>query len=172
MPGLVGIVSEYNDSIDIKDLLLKMCQVIQHEKWYKTDTFIDKKLGLGRVHLGIFNPESQPIFNQDKTLCIIMEGEIYNYQNMKEECIAKGKKIYFNNDPELILHLYEEYGTDFVHKLNGFFTLAIWNEKTQELLIVNDRYGFRPLYYTEHNGYLLFGSEIKAILQDKTKKNC
>ena len=170
MPGLVGIVSRYNDSIDIKDLLLDMCQVIQHEKWYKTDTFIDKTLGLGRVHLGIFNPESQPIFNQDKTLCIIMEGEIYNYQNMKEECIAKGKKFYFNNDPELILHLYEEYGTDFVHKLNGFFTLAIWNEKTQKLLIVNDRYGFRPLYYTEYNGYLLFGSEIKAILQDKTQK--
>jgi asparagine synthase (glutamine-hydrolysing) len=120
--------------------------------------------------LGIFNPEPQPIFNQDKTLFIMMEGEIYDYQDMKQELISKGHKFSVDNDPEFILHLYEEYGKDQVHKLNGSFIVVIWDEIAQKLLIINDRYGLRPLYYTEHNGYLLFGSEVKAILQDETLK--
>ena len=171
MPGLVGIVTTQDKAdINVKELSSKMCQAIRHEEWYKTDTYVNKDVGLGRVHLGIFNPELQPIFNEDKTVCILMEGEIYDYQNMKQELISKGHKFSVDNDPEFILHLYEEYGTDFVHKLNGSFTLVIWNEESQKLLIINDRYGLRPLYFTEHNGYLLFGSEVKAILQDETFK--
>lgn len=171
MPGLVGIVTTHDKAdINVKELLSKMCHAVRYEEWYKTDTYVNKTFGLGRVHLGIFNPEPQPIFNEDKTLCIMMEGEIYDYQNMKEDLVSKGHKFSVDNDPEFILHLYEEYDTDFVHKLNGSFTLVIWNENSHELLLINDRYGLRPLYYTEHNGYLLFGSEVKAILQDETFK--
>jgi asparagine synthase (glutamine-hydrolysing) len=168
MPGLVGIVT--TQTANTEKLLSKMCHAIKHEKWYKTDTYVNKTVGLGRVHLGIFNPELQPLFNEDKTVCILMDGEIYDYQKMKEDLVSKGHEFSVDNDPEFILHLYEEYGTDFVHKLNGSFTLVIWNEKSHELLIINDRYGLRPLYYTEHNGYLLFGSEVKAILRDETFK--
>lgn len=167
MPGLIGIVSNQNEKVNTEDLLSKMCQEIRHESWYKIDTHLNKKIGLGRVHLGILNPEQQPIFNEDKTLCILMDGEIYDYQDMKNELVIKGHTFSLNNDPEFILHLYEEYGIDFVQKLNGSFTLVIWNERSEDLLIINDRYGLRPLYYTLSNGYLLFGSEVKAILQDE-----
>jgi len=170
MPGLVGIVATQTVNDNTEKLLSKMCQAVRHEEWYKTDTYVNKTVGLGRVHLGIFNPEPQPIFNEDKTMCILMEGEIYDYQNMKEELVSKGHNFSVDNDPEFILRLYEEYGADFVHKLNGSFTLVIWNENSQELLIINDRYGLRPLYFTERNGYLLIGSEVKAILQDETFK--
>ena len=168
MPGLVGIVSTHNENSNTEDLLSKMCRAVRHEEWYKTDTYVNKTVGLGRVHLGTFNPEPQPIFNEDKTLCVMMEGEIYDYQDMKEELISKGHKFSVNNDPEFILHLYEDCGKDFVHELNGSFTLIIWDEKSQELLIINDRYGLRPLYYAGRDGYLLLGSEVKAILQDET----
>jgi len=168
MPGLVGIVSSKSKNTVIEELLSMMCQSIKHETWHKTDTYLSKAAGLGRIHLGIFNPEPQPMFNEDKTLCIIMDGEIYDYQNAKQDLVSRGHKFSINNDPEFILHLYEEYGKDFVHKLNGSFTFIIWCEKSQNLLIINDRYGLRPLYYAERNGYLIFGSEVKAILQDQT----
>lgn len=170
MPGLVGIVKKNGDALAIEKLLRKMCQIIKYEDWYKTDTFLDKIIGMGRISLGILNPEPQPIFSENKNLCIMMEGEIYDYENIKDELISHGHKFSINNDPEFILHLYEEYGKSFVSKLNGSFILIIWDKEKQELLIINDRYGLRPLYYTEQNGYLLFGTEIKAILQDASFK--
>lgn len=168
MPGLIGIISTQNGKANTENLLTKMCNAIKHEEWYKTDSHTSKSAGLGRVHLGVFNPEPQPIFNEDKSLCIIMDGEIYDYTNLKQELIHKGYTFPIDNDPEFILHLYEEYGNDLVHKLNGSFTFAIWDEKLKKLILINDRYGSRPLYYTEHDGDLLFGSEVKAILQDET----
>jgi len=170
MPGLVGIVSSQNDIIDIEKILSKFCQAIKHENWHKIDTHVKKNVGFGKVHLGILNPEPQPIFNEDKSLCIMMDGEVYDYLDLKKKLISKGHKFSVDNDPEFILHLYEEYGRQFVHKINGSFTLAIWNEELHELLLVNDRYGLRPIYYTKRDGYLLFGSEVKAILEDETFK--
>ena len=172
MPGLVGILSSQITDSNIEELLSKMCQAIKHENWHKTDVYSSDTVGFGRVHLGTFNPESQPIFNEDRTLCILMEGKIYGYQATKQQLLSKGQRFSNHNDAEFILHLYEEYGEEFVHKLNGSFTLVIWDEKTQKLLIVNDRYGTRSIYYTpaNNNGYFLFGSEVKAIIQDKTFK--
>ncbi len=170
MPGLVGILKRQNQAPDTKKLLAKMCQVIKHEDWYRTETFLNQSIGVGRVSLGILNPEPQPIFNGDKNLCIMMEGEVYDYENLKQELISKGHEFLVDNDPEFILHLYEEYGKEFVHKVNGSFILLIWDREKQELLIVNDRYGSRPLYYAEYNGYFLCGSEVKTILEDKTFK--
>jgi len=168
MPGLVGIVKMQENPLDIKHLLARMCKVIKHEDWYRIETFIDDYIGIGRVSLGILNPEPQPIFNEDKTLCIMMKGEIYDYQSLKEELITRGHRFSINNDPDFILHLYEQYGKAFVHKLNGSFVLAIWDKRKKEIVVVNDRYGLRPLYYSKRNGYLLFGSEVKAILEDET----
>lgn len=176
MVGIIGIVATQKNDIDIEKLLPKMCDTIRYRGRHKTDAYIDNNIeagmniGIGRVHLGIFNPETQPIFNEDKTKCIIMEGEIYNCQNIKSDLISKGHKFLVDNDPELILHLYEEYGIDFVYKLNGIFSFVIWDKMSGRLLIINDKYGLRPIYYTNNNGYLLFGSEIKAILQDNTFK--
>ena len=169
MPGLTGIIKNQGNTIDIEQLLPKMCEIIKYEDWYKTDTFLDKTIGMGRVSLGILNPEAQPIFNEDKNLCIMMEGEIYDYVDLKEDLISKGHTFSVDNDPEFILHLYEEYRSDFADKiknLNGIFLFAIYDYNLHELIICNDRYGFKPLYSCDRDNYLLFSSEIKAILQD------
>jgi len=166
MTGITGIFKKNSNATGIEKLLPKMCQAMKHENWYKTDTFSNKQIEFGRVSLGILNLENQPIFNEDRSLCIIMEGEIYDYSELKKELNLKGHKFSINNDPEFVLHLYEEYGKSFVRKLNGSFILAIWDNKKQELTIANDYYGTKLLYYTEQNRYLLFGSEIKAILED------
>lgn len=171
MPGIVGIIKKQGVTPDIEQLLPKMCEIIKHEDWYKTDTFLDKTTGIGRVSLGVLNPEIQPIFNEDKNLCIMMEGEIYDYINLKKELIAKGHTFLVNNDPEFILHFYEEYKSNFDEKvkdLNGIFLFAIYDCNSHELIICNDRYGFKPLYLCEKDNYLLFSSEIKAILQDRS----
>jgi len=167
MPGLVGIMKKQENALNIEDLLASMCKVIKYEDWYKTDTFFNESIGMGRVSLGVLNPEPQPIFNEDKNLCIMMEGEIYDYQDLKEELISKGHKFSVNNDPEFVLHLYEEYGKKFEKKLkdlNGIFLFTIYDKKKNELVICNDRYGFKPLYWCDKGDFLLFASEIKAIL--------
>ena len=168
MVGLTGIVATQKGDIDLKKLSSLMCQKIKHHECHKTELYVNNGIGMGRVHLGIFNPEPQPIFNEDRSICIIMDGEIYDTQDIKTDLISRGHIFSIDNDPELILHLYEERGNAFVDKLNGCFSLAIWNEKLKKLIIANDRYGSRPIYYSNSNGYLLFGSEIKAILQDET----
>ncbi|MCX9083027.1 MAG: asparagine synthase-related protein [Candidatus Methanoperedens sp.] len=168
MPGLIGIISKRKENDTIENLLSKMGKSIKHEEWHKMEIHTSKSAGLGRVHPGIFNPEPQPIFNKNKTVCLLMDGEIYDYECLEQELIQKGHGFSIGNDPEIILHLYEEYGKGFVHNLNGSFTVIIWDEKSEKLIIANDRYGIRPLYYSEHNGSLLFGSEVKAILEDET----
>ncbi|MFX0206073.1 MAG: asparagine synthetase B family protein [Candidatus Hodarchaeota archaeon] len=171
MPGLVGILKRQDSALDIEQLLARMSQIIKYEHWYTIDTFLDKSIGMGRISLGILNPEPQPIFNEDKSLCIMMEGEIYDYRNLKQELISQGHKFLIDNDPEFILHLYEEYGEDLGEKvkdLNGIFLFAIYDNRLRKLIICNDRYGFRPVYYTDTGEKFLFASEMKAILQDST----
>ncbi len=168
MPGIVGIIG--GKKKQNKYLLYDMIHSIKHEDWYKTDKFIEEDFAVARVHLGILNPEPQPIYNEDNSLCIFMDGEIFDYNKDKEELKQKGYKFHVNNDPEFCLHLYEEYGKKFVEKLNGSFVIVIIDENNQKLLIANDRYGLRPLYYAKLNNKLLFASEVKAILQDKTFK--
>lgn len=173
MPGLVGIIKKHVNVLDTVKLLAKMCQIIKHEDSYKLNTFVDEKIAIGRVSLGILNPEIQPIYNEDKKLCIMMEGEIYDYMDLKKDLVSKGHTFLVNNDPEFILHLYEEYRTDFpdkIKKLNGIFIFAIYDSVRQELIICNDRYGLKPLYLCDRDNYLLFSSEIKAILQDTSFK--
>ena len=164
MPGITGIVGTEAES-----LLRRMYNSIKHEDWYLLDEHFSSLFNIARVHLGTINPEPQPIFNQNKTLCISMYGEIYDYENDKAKLKLKGYKFQINNDPEFCLHMYEEYGEGFVKKLNGSFLLVIWDDQNQKLLIANDRYGSRPLYYAD-NKRLLFSSEAKAILQDEEFK--
>jgi len=166
MPGIIGILDP-SGKTDLESLIYRMCKSVKHEKWYIEDKYIDKDIALARISLGIFNPEKQPIFNNDKSLCIMMEGEIYNYENCKHDLVEKGYSFSINNDPEVILYLYEEYGEDFVSKLNGSFIIAIWHVNEQRLIIANDRYSLRPLYYALSGNKLLFASEIKAILEDE-----
>jgi len=165
MPGLVGIAS--NREID-RQLLARMADSIKYEEWYKVDSYTEPLFGASRVDLGIFNPEPQPIFNEDKTLCIFMYGKVYDYERESNQLKHKGHEFTVGNDAEFCLHLYEEYGQDFANKLNGSFVLVLCNLKQKKVIICNDRYGLRPLYYTTNGGKLLFASEVKAILQDES----
>lgn len=163
MPGIAGIVHK-SDEI----LLDKMLSSIKHENWYKTDKCNGAFFSIGRVHLGTFNSEPQPIFNENKSLCIFFDGKIYGYNNKMEELKRKGHKFHINNDAEFCLHLYEEQETRFIKKLNGSFLLVICDLVNNDVMIANDRYGSRPHYYTIHNSKLLFAPEAKAILQDRS----
>jgi len=167
MPGLTGIISE---SATDEHLLNRMVDSIKHEEFYQVDKYIDSHFGIVRLHLGIFNPEPQPIFNEDKSLCIFMDGKIYDYEEQLNELKNKGHTFNNENDPEFCLHSYEEYGKDFVKRLNGSFVLLICNLKSGQVTIANDRYGLRVHYYAINNGKLLFAPEAKAILQDETFK--
>ena len=166
MPGLVGIVSKNDVNGHLLD---QMANSIKHEEFHKIDKYFNPEFGVARVHLGIFNPEPQPIFNEDKSLCIFMDGKIYGYEEEMNDLKDK-HEIKVGNDPEFCLHLYEEYGYDFVKKLNGSFVIVIYDLKENKTIIVNDRYGLRPIYYANNNGILLFSSEVKAILEDKSFK--
>jgi len=168
MPGLVGVIS--NDPED-KLLLDRMADSVKHKGWQQIDRYTEPPFNIARVHLGIFNPEAQPIFNEHRTLCIFMDGKIYGCEGDMEE-LKREHKFVFSNDAEFCLHAYEEYGREFVKRLNlnGAFTMAICDLKRGKLVIINDRYGLRPLYYTITNNRLLFAPEMKAILQDAAFK--
>ena len=169
MPGIIGIAS-LNNILYIDSFLGKATKSILHKDSYKIDSYIASNFAFARIHLGTFNPEKQPIFNEDKNIFIFMDGKIYDYEEEKQLLKQKGYKFIINNDPEFCLHLYEEEGEDFVKKLNGNFLIVIYNFKKRELLIFNDRYGLLPHYYTLSNEKLIFASEVKTILQDKTFK--
>jgi len=167
MPGICGIVQR---DFGQPQLIESMANSIKHEDWHLTDLWVSSFCGMARVHLGIFNPEPQPIFNEDKSLCIFMDGKIYGYEKERKELQRQGYKFSVDNDPEFCLHLYEEVGKNFVKQLNGTFTIAIIDLKQQKLVIMNDRYGLRPLYYAVEDNRLLIASEVKAILGVKPKR--
>ncbi len=124
-------------------------------------------IGLGHRRLSIIDLNSghQPMHNEDKTLWIVFNGEIYNYQELRKGLVQKGHLFYTQSDTEVILHLYEEYGAACLHKLRGMFAFALWDTKQEELFLARDRLGIKPLYYVQTQGNFLFASEIKSLLQ-------
>ncbi len=107
----------------------------------------------------------QPIANEDETVTAICNGEIYNFRELRTALQAKGHRFKTNSDSEVIVHLYEEYGADFVQHLSGMFALALWDSTRKRLLLARDRLGIKPLYLTSNSGYLAFSSELKSILE-------
>lgn len=149
-------------------VLQKMTDSIFHrgpdEGGYYSDGFIN--LGIRRLSILDISTGSQPIHNEDKTLWTVFNGEIYNFQELRKELLKKGHKFYTNrSDTELIVHLYEEYGEEFPHKINGMFAIALWDKKDRKLYLIRDRMGVKPLFYCLVGDILIFGSEIKAILK-------
>lgn len=162
MPGIICII---DDEKRDESLIDNMCSSIKHESWYKIEKRIFQQFAVARIHLGIVNPEQQPIFNEDESLCIFMDGEIFGYEKEKRDLESR-HDFKVNNDPEFCLHLYEEIGERFVEKLNGSFAIIILDLNKKKVLITNDRYGLRPLYYTKVGDKIYFAPEVKAILQD------
>jgi asparagine synthase (glutamine-hydrolysing) len=146
-----------------------MCRVLAHRGPDDEGIYTGEHIGLGHRRLSILDLESghQPMTNEDKTVWIVFNGEIYNYLTIKEELVKKGHRFRTRCDTEVIIHAYEEYAEDCLNRFEGMFAFAIWDEKQQTLFLARDRIGIKPLYYSLWNGEIIFASEIKAILQQK-----
>ncbi len=162
MCGICGIVGSSN-----RDLLGKMCQVMRHRGPDDSGVYLGEDVGLGHRRLSIIDLKlgHQPVHNEDKTIWVVLNGEIYNYRSLRQELQAGGHTFYTKSDTEVIIHLYEEYGRECVHKLRGMFAFGLWDARRKALLLARDRLGIKPLYYVHTKGKLLFASEIKSLLQ-------
>src|SRR4029077_18852995 len=130
-------------------------------------TYVDRDLALGMRRLSIIDLKggNQPIGNEDGSILTVFNGEIYNYRELRDLLADRGHKLVTSSDTEVLVHLYEEYGDECVYLLRGMFAFAIWDLRCRRLFIARDRLGIKPLYFTQTDGELIFGSEIKAILQ-------
>src|SRR5438034_4525130 len=150
-----------------RDLIHRMCDVIRHRGPDDEGVWLDERVALGMRRLSIIDLSTghQPIHNEDQTVWIVFNGEIYNFRELRAELEAAGHRFYTSTDTEVIVHAYEQWGADAIVRLRGMFGLAIWDAKTKSLLVARDRIGIKPLYYAEVNGRLYFGSELKSILE-------
>jgi asparagine synthase (glutamine-hydrolysing) len=167
MCGLVGFVDTRDERKPDKELLSRMTDKLVHRGPDSAGYFVDHSVALGFRRLSIIDLESgdQPIYNEDGSLVLMCNGEIFNYLELKKVLIEKGHSFRTKSDVEVLLHLYEEYGIDFLDKINGQFAFVIYDRKNRRLLLARDHFGINPLYYTTANGLFIFSSEIKAILE-------
>lgn len=164
MCGIAGFYPRPEKEASV-NILKRMLTRIKHRGPDQSGIYINKVVGIGSVRLSIIDIASggMPLSNGDGSLWIVFNGEIFNYIELKDELRKKNHVFKTNSDTEVILHLYREYGSEFLNKLNGQFAFAIWDEKKNELFIARDRVGIRPIFYTKINGYFVFASEIKAL---------
>ena len=165
MCGIVG----FTNNIDNSDKVLgKMMDRIKHRGPDAEGKYIDEGIALGHRRLSIIDVSSsgdQPIFNEDGSLVIIFNGELYNYQEIREKLVAAGHIFNTNTDTEVLIHGYEEYGEKLLNMLRGMFSFVIWDKNKKELFGARDFFGIKPMYYANMNGTLMFGSEIKSFLE-------
>lgn len=150
-------------------LLKRMTAALVHRGPDDEGFYSDEHVSLGMRRLSIIDLEGghQPIHNEDKTIWVVFNGEIYNFKELREELTQKGHAFYTKTDTEVIVHLYEEFGEDCVHHLRGMFAFALWDKNREQLLLARDRIGIKPLHYISYHGKLLFASEIKSLLEFK-----
>lgn len=166
MCGIVGILNTEPAEPVGEHEVRQMLAMIRHRGPDQFGIYLDGPAALGSARLSIIDLSSgqQPICNEDASLWIVFNGEIFNYVELRPDLEARGHRFTTSSDTEVLLHLYEEYGPDCLGKLNGQFAFAVWDSRKQELFLARDRLGIRPLFYARKGGNLVFGSEIKAIL--------
>jgi asparagine synthase (glutamine-hydrolysing) len=168
MCGICGKIDFTGTSIE-KGLMAKMATTLVHRGPDDQGLYLNQNIALGHRRLSVIDlsPSAhQPMSNEDGTLWIVYNGEIYNFAELREELTAKGHRFRSHSDTEVIIHLYEEEGPECVKRLRGMFAFAIWDDRRKSLFLARDRVGKKPLFYYLDNNCLIFASEIKAILQD------
>ncbi len=167
MPGICGAVG-FSESSDKPTILAEMMSRMKHYDWYIEQTYCNNNgnVALGRVSLGFVNKASQPAKNEEGSLFAVMEGEIYNYDELRRELRTGNHVFQGDSHAELLLHGYEQEGKQFLRRIHGMFVGAIWDTVNQRLILCNDRFGMKPLYFAQLPGKLLLGSEVKALLAD------
>jgi asparagine synthase (glutamine-hydrolysing) len=168
MCGINGIFYRLSQQKVDQNVLNKMASVLDHRGPDESGFYANHSIGLGQTRLSIIDLAGgkQPIFNEDGSICVVFNGEIFNYIELREILQKKGHIFATKSDTEVIVHAFEEYGNDFLHHLNGQFAIALWDRNKKELLLARDRVGIRPLFYSDQiTDTFLFASEIKSILQ-------
>jgi len=145
-----------------------MCAGLEHRGPDSRGVHVEGPVGLGIQRLRVIDLATgdQPVYNEDRSVAVVLNGEIYNYRELRERLTANGHRFATDGDTEVIAHLYEEEGADFVQSLEGMFGLALWDERRGELLIARDRIGKKPLFYADRGGVISFASELWALLAD------
>jgi len=164
MCGIVGFTNSINNADTVIE---NMMDRIRHRGPDAEGKYIDSDIALGHRRLSIIDVSSQgdqPIFNEDGSVVIVFNGEIYNYKEIREKLTSAGHVFKTNTDTEVLIHAYEEYGEKLLNMLRGMFSFVIWNKNKKELFGARDFFGIKPMYYAEMNGTFMFGSEIKSFL--------
>ncbi len=166
MCGISGIVSLKKEEKITRQMIVPMCEVMRHRGPDEEGIHCRGPVGLGMRRLKVIDLDSgrQPIFNEDGSICVVFNGEIYNYKTLRETLIHKGHTFKTHSDTEVLVHLYEEEGEDFLRSLNGMFAIALWDQKSEKLILARDRFGEKPLHYLCANNRVTFSSELKSIL--------
>src|SRR3989304_4043784 len=168
MCGIVGFCS-CNEKVD-KAILTSMRDALTHRGPDDAGIYIDEEnnVGLGHRRLSILDLSSlghQPMSNENGSIWITYNGEVYNFKEIREELSQRGYNFKSNSDTEVVIKSYEEWGIDCVHKFIGMFALGIWDKREKKLYLVRDRVGVKPLYYYQKDGLFLFGSELKVLMK-------
>ena len=165
MCGIAGILTFAAHKPPERAELAAMIARLHHRGPDGMGVLVDGAIGLAHARLSIIDLAGgqQPIRNEDATVQVVFNGEIFNYLELRQELIARGHRFYTQSDTEVIVHLYEDYGERFVDHLNGQFAIALWDTQRKRLVLARDRTGIRPLFYTEAAGRFIFASEVKAL---------
>jgi asparagine synthase (glutamine-hydrolysing) len=166
MCGICGFFAKDTRTTTDPGRLGSMLHAIRHRGPDDSGTYVDADVALGQARLSIIDVAGghQPIVNEDATACIVLNGEIYNYRDLRATLAARGHVFSTKSDTEVILHLYEDEGEDCVHSIHGMFAFAIWDAPRRTLFLARDRLGKKPLYYTDTGSCFAFSSEVKALL--------
>jgi asparagine synthase (glutamine-hydrolysing) len=167
MCGIVGQLRPPGHAVD-PELVARMCAGLEHRGPDSRGIHHQGRVGLGIQRLRVIDLSTgdQPIFNEDRSVVVVMNGEIYNYRELREDLRRRGHVLATGGDTEVIVHLYEEYGADCVRHLHGMFAFALWDARREQLLVARDRVGKKPLLYALRDGVLSFASEMAALLAD------
>jgi asparagine synthase (glutamine-hydrolysing) len=167
MCGIAGIARADGAPVE-RETLERMCAAQEHRGPDSRGLHLDDGIGLGIQRLRVIDlvTGDQPIHNEDRTVTVVLNGEIYNFEELRRRLRGNGHTLATEGDTEVIVHLYEELGPACVRELNGMFAFALWDSRRRQLLLARDRVGKKPLFYSERAGALSFASELRALMQD------
>jgi len=172
MCGIAGLITKNNRSNVLKELVIRMRDTLGHRGPDDVGIYIDNQIALAHTRLSIIDLTGgqQPLFNEDRTICLVINGEIYNYKTLQEKLISRGHHLATQSDCEVIIHLYEDEGENCVNYLEGMFAFALWDTCKRKLFLARDRLGIKPLYVAETTAGFCFASELTSIIHSKFVK--
>jgi asparagine synthase (glutamine-hydrolysing) len=167
MCGIAGLARSDGATVE-RATLDRMCRMLEHRGPDSRGFHLEGEIGLGIQRLRVIDLATgdQPIYNEDRTVAVVLNGEIYNYRELRERLERRGHRFATQSDTEAIVHLYEDLGPDCVEELHGMFAFAVWDVRRRRLLLARDRLGKKPLFYHHRDGALTFASELRSLLQD------